>query len=217
MTSTPTRRTLRIDIFEQQNQRALVLPTLTPTALVDAILQEFREIEYLSDNPADYRLQRINEPTPLAETITVAQLAQEERLTLVEADLPLPTDAQRPTHPIYLREQQSGKVYKLHWCPAVIGRPDPGQAQNGQLAVNLEGYKGGLRVSRRHASIVEEQGEYFVYSLSPRNPTYHQGSSEQRKLITEHKHPLRHGDTLFLEGSDITLKFLIRGQGATGE
>jgi len=207
---------LRIDVFEQQNQRASVLPTLTSAALVDAIVQEFREIEYLSDNPADYRLHKANEPTPLGEEVTVAQLAQEERLTLVEAEVPIPAGAQRPTHPIYLREQQSGKVYKLHWCPAIIGRPDAGQAHNERLAVNLEGYKSGLRVSRRHASIVEEQGQYFVYSLSPRNPTYHQSAADQRELITEHKHPLRHGDTLFFEGSDITLKFLIRDNMAGG-
>lgn len=210
MSSTPSRRTLRIDVFEHQNQRALALFSLTPTALVSAIVQEFRDIEYLSDNPADYQLCKGNAQAPLADETTVAQLAQDERLTLVETAQPVPNGAQRPPRPIYLREQQSGKVYKLHWCPAILGRPDSTQPHNDWLAVNLESYPSGLRVSRRHACIVEKADQYFVYSLSPRNPTYHQTAAGHRTLLTEAHHPLQHGDTLFLEGSELTLKFLIR-------
>lgn len=217
MSSTPSRRTLRIDVFEHPNQRASALLSLTPTDLVRAIVQEFREIEYLSDNPADYRLCKANEQAPLAAESTVAQLAQDERLTLVETAQPVPNGAHRPTRPLYLREQQSGKVYKLHWCPAIIGRPDRTQSHNDWLAVNLESYPSGLRVSRRHIGIVEEADQYFVYSLSPRNAAYHQTTAGHRTLLTEAHHPLQHGDTLFLEGSELMLKFLIRDGVKSGE
>jgi hypothetical protein len=210
MSSTQARRILRIDVFEQQNQRAAALLTLTPPALVAAIVQEFREIEYLSDNPANYRLRKLNEQTPLPDDLTVAQLAQEERLTLVETELPVPNGAQRPSRALYLREVQSGKVYKLHWSPAIIGRMDSNRARNDRLAVNLETYPNGLGVSRRHACVVEEGGHYFVSSLSPRNPTYHLDAAGQRTLLTEAKYPLQPGDSLFLEGSELTLKFLVR-------
>lgn len=210
MSSPPSRRTLRIDVFEQPNQRASALLSLTPTDLVRAIVQEFREIEYLSDNPADYRLCKANGQMPLADETTVAQLAPDERLTLVEMVQPVPNGAQRPTRAIYLREQQSGAVYKLHWSPAIIGRPDSTQSHNDWLAVNMESYPSGLRVSRRHLCIVEQADQYFVYSLSPRNSAYHQTAAGHRTLLTEAHHPLQHGDTLFLEGSELTLKFLIR-------
>ena len=43
---------LLIDIFDLASQPAQVLPKIKPPQLVEAIIQEFREIEYLADDPA---------------------------------------------------------------------------------------------------------------------------------------------------------------------
>ncbi len=57
-----TRLDLRIDVFEKANQRALAMPNLTPPELIEAILLEFRELEYLSNKPADYLLIKAKAP-----------------------------------------------------------------------------------------------------------------------------------------------------------
>ena len=52
MSAQATRLELFIDVFDQPKQRALALPTVTRNELVASILQEFREFDFLSDNPA---------------------------------------------------------------------------------------------------------------------------------------------------------------------
>ncbi|MFZ4657929.1 MAG: FHA domain-containing protein [Caldilineaceae bacterium] len=219
MSSSEARRKLRIDIFEKKEQEALALVTLTPPALIDAILQEFHELEYLSNQVAAYQLQKASDGTPLPDDFALGQLAENERLVLVERPLPAPSGARPPSQAIYLREErsnpgeaQSKQLYPLPWVPAIIGRPDNNKQDNALLAVNLEKAANGLglRVSRRHARIDEENGRYFVSSLAPNNPIYHLTADDQRTLLTTAKHPLHSGDRLYLEGSELTLKFLVR-------
>ena len=219
MSSAESRRKLRIDIFEKKDQEALALITLTPPALIAAILQEFQELEYLSNQAATYQLQKASDGQALSDDLTLTQLAENERLVLVERSLPAPSGARPPSQALYLREErsnpgeeQSQQLYPLHWLPAIIGRPDSNRPDNALLAVNLEKAANGLglRVSRRHARIEEENGRYFVVSLAPNNPIYHLTADDQRTLLTEAKHPLHPGDRLYLEGSELTLKFLVR-------
>ena len=219
MSSAESRRKLRIDIFEKKDQEALALITLTPPALIAAILQEFQELEYLSNQSATYQLQKASDGQALSDDLTLTQLAENERLVLVERSLPAPSGARPPSQALYLREErsnpgeeQSQQLYPLHWLPAIIGRPDSNRPDNALLAVNLEKAANGLglRVSRRHARIEEENGRYFVVSLAPNNPIYHLTADDQRTLLTETKHPLHPGDRLYLEGSELTLKFLVR-------
>ncbi len=210
MSTSASRLELQIDVFEKLNQKALPLSTLTPTQLVEAILQEFRELEYLSDKPADYQLVKAEDQLPLDEESQLkAQLINGGRLVIMEKEQSLPSGTNHPTRAIYLREQAAGKVYKLHWQPAIIGRPDKNQLQNDQVAVNLESYKTGLRVSRRHAQITEKNGQYFIQSMS-RNPTSIRDTDGNVIPVTSEKRPLQNGDIIHLERSNIALKFIIR-------
>lgn len=219
MSSSEARRKLRIDIFEHKEQAALALVKLTPPALIEAILQEFHDVPYLSNRVADYQLHKSGDGSPLPDDLALGQLAENERLVLVERTAPVPTGARSPSRALYLceersnpGEEQSKQLYPLPWVPAIIGRPDNNLKDNALLAVNLEKAANGLglRVSRRHARIEEENGRYFVASLAPNNPTYHLTAADQRTRLTEAKHPLQDGDRLYLEGSELTLKFLVR-------
>ncbi len=205
---------LHIDVFTQKNQRALALPDLHPPELVAAILQEFRELEYLGDAPEGYQLVRASDQTPLDDTrpLSKQHLTAQTRLILQELEEPLPTGTQRPTRPIYLREQLASKSYKLHWVPAIIGRLGQNQAHNDWVAVNLSSHRTGLRVSRRQAQITETNGNYFIESLSS-NPTALEDSTGTRIVLEPHvRYPLRHGDVIHLERSEIALKFIIRDE-----
>jgi len=210
MSGTPKRLELQVDIFDLKAQRAQALTTLTPPELVEGILQEFRELEYLGDTAADYGLFKIEDKSPLKnEQQLQQQLTAGERLILAERRLPTPEGATRFGKEAYLREQSTGKVYKLHWQPAVIGRPDKNQPYNNWIAVNLEPYQTGLRVSRRQAMITEKDGNYFIKSMSP-NPTALKTANGETVSIDSQRHPLHPGDVIFLERSNIALKFIIR-------
>lgn len=214
MSTNQARLELHIDIFEKKEQRALALPNLKPPELVEAILQEFRELEYLSSTPSDYLLLKASDKTPLnSDGDLQQQVGNGGRLILVENRPAPPKDTRRPAQEIYLREQASGKVYKLNWLPAIIGRPDKNQPYNDRLAVNLEPHPAGLRVSRRQAMITEENGQYFIESMS-RNPTAIKTGEDKTIVVDSGKQPLQHGDIIFLERSNIALKFIVRSNSA---
>lgn len=215
MSSTQSRLDLRVDVLDKKNQHALALPNLTTTEFVEAILREFREMEYLGDVPDDYQLLKAGDKTFLeAQSQLRQQLAGKDRLILVENKPALPAGTQRPSHNIYLRDQTSGKVFKLNWQPAIIGRPDKNQPHDDWLAVNLEPYQAGLRVSRRQAMITEQNGSYFIESMS-RNPTAIKKESGEIIPVESTKQPLKHGDVVFLDRSNVSLKFIVRNTEST--
>jgi hypothetical protein len=77
---------LRVDILDKKNQRALALPNLTVAEFIQAILREFRELEYLSEAPADYVLFRASDKSMLDGAGQLQpQVTANERLVLVEA------------------------------------------------------------------------------------------------------------------------------------
>jgi hypothetical protein len=210
MSANQSRLELLIDVFDHAAQRAIALPTLLPAELVAAVIKEFREIEFLGNDPAHYQLLKAATRSALDEQVPVGQqLAAGERLALVEREQPLPPGTQRPSRPIYLREQSSGTVYKLHWQPAIIGRPDSTQKDNQQIAVNLSAHAAGQRVSRRHAQIVESKGQFYVERLAP-NPTVVKDSQGITTRIEGDRRPIQGDDTIVLESSQIALKFIVR-------
>jgi len=213
MSGDDTRIELQIDLFDLAAQRAMALNTLTPPQLVAAMLEEFRELEFLGDAPGDYQLLKLADRSPLDDTAALGdQVRGGDRLILVERVAAAPTGTRRPSKPVYLREQGSGKVFRLDWQPAIIGRPDLGQSGNELVSVDLTAHPAGQRVSRRHAQIVERDGVFFVEPLSP-NPTLVR-DGQGNTLPPEKRQPLRHGDVVFLENSQIALKFIVRAEGA---
>jgi hypothetical protein len=212
MSANQSRLTVWIDVFDAKGQQAEVLPTLTPPELVEAILQEFRELEYLSDTPTEYVLQHAESQTRLDDNTPIGkQLAKDARLMLIEREADLPANTRRPDRPAYLRDQSSGKTYKLHWLPAIIGRPDQKQADNEQLAIDLKSYSMGSRASRRHAQIIEKGGQYYIEGLSS-NPTVIEDSSGKKVSLATNTHPLHNGDLIHLKNSAIAFKFIVRDQ-----
>jgi hypothetical protein len=217
MCAAPNRLDLRIDIFEEMDQPALVLPSLKPPELITAILQEFQELEYLGETPAHYQLLRASDGLPLDNNQPLAaQYSPRLRLILVENKVALPPGAQKPSRNIYLREMShnnTGQVHKLAWTPALIGRPDKNQPHNDWLAVNLESHQAGLRVSRRHARITESGGNFYIESLS-NNPTSIKSPDGASRPVTAEKQLLQPGELIYLERANVLLKFIIRPEEA---
>lgn len=211
-----TRLELFIDVLDKKQQRALAQASLKPRELIEAIIQEFGEIDYLSTSPDDYRLLKAEDRSPLDDDRPLGkQVANKAALILSSVALPVPAGAQPPRKDVYLREEATDTVYKLHWFPAIIGRPDAEQDQNELIAVNLAQHDQGLRVSRRHAQITEENGRYFIQSLSP-NPTTIKDQQGGTRTLNTHKQVLNPGDTISLDASQINLKLIIHEQEGGG-
>lgn len=74
---------------------------------------------------------------------------------------------------VFLSDDREGTEYDISWQPAVLGRRDPRDPwRNRLLAVDLEEAGDAMSVSRHHACITEAAGEFYVESLSDRNPSY---------------------------------------------
>jgi hypothetical protein len=210
MSANQARIELLIDVFDQKAQRAIALPTLLPAELVAAVIEEFREIEYLGSDPLGYQLINTATRTVLDEQVRLGQqLAGGDRLALVERAEAVPQGTQPLSQPVYLREQSNGTVYKLGWQPAIIGRADVTLKDNQQLAVNLGAHPAGQRVSRRHAQVVEAKGQFFVESLS-QNPTIVKTRQGAATRVERERCRIQHGDTIVLENSQIMLKLIVR-------
>src|SRR5215212_7567847 len=104
MKADATRLVLVIDVFEKKEQQARAQPDLLPIQLIAAILEEFRELDYLSNTPEDYRLLKAADEVPLDGTQPLhEQVRSEAHLLLAEAEVDLPPGAHAPPSPIYLR------------------------------------------------------------------------------------------------------------------
>lgn len=204
---------LRVDIFEKRGQVARVLRSLTVRELIEEILVEFDELEYLDRAaPGKYVLHPKDDRSPLDASLTLAELhlSPGTELILEETPVILPSDAEPMPGDVYLvlQRQSDGdarRAFKLNWQPAVIGRPDTLLPQNDLLAVNLEPLPSGLRVSRRQAQITADNGRYYLESLS-NNPMLINEETEPVSGVRE----LGEGDLIHLVRSDLTLRFLSR-------
>lgn len=216
MSTSAERLHLTVDIFDQLAQRAHPLPSLTVQEFVAAILTEFQsDFAHLGSEATQYYLTRA-EPgngvtTPLHPDELLAQQVQDgDHLVFCEKNLAPSTPSTAPHQAIYLREQSQGRVFPLQWLPALIGRPHYDQPDAPPPAVDLSGYPTGLRVSRRHAQIIEEGGRYYVESLSLTNPMALRDTAGNRVRLQAQKQLLQDGDTIILENSEIQLQFLVR-------
>jgi predicted component of type VI protein secretion system len=216
METATERLRVTVDIFDKTAQRAEPLAALTVQEFITAILTEFQgDFDQLGNDPAHYYLAKADQagapPVELQPTAPLAlQLEDGAHLIFGEAQRAAPSAAATPRHAIYLREPSQGQVFPLQWLPALIGRPHHEQPGAPLPAVDLSGYPTGLRVSRRHAQIVEQGGRYYVESLSPTNPLLVRDGAGNTVQVQEQKQLLQDGDVLILENSGIQLQFLLR-------
>ena len=207
---------LRIDIFSARDQGARATRELTPTQLIAAIIQEFREIEQLGDDPARYQLLRVADHTALLDDHKLERQAGDiTRLVLVDRPVTLPVGTHALGRRVYLREQERNKVFRLHWQPAVIGRRQSVQGEEPPLAVNLADHAARDYISKRHAQIIEQGGRLMVESLTSKPTRVVTANGDPVDLVEGKPYPLTHGDVIHLINSRVELRVLIDDDLAT--
>lgn len=173
------RVTITIDVPGVGAKQANVRHSLRVTDLINEVRDRF---EFGGTN---YTLRRKGTSETLDPTRTLEQhgVAEGEELVFAEAAaegtgvMDLIDRGQRRAitrdNQVYLEERRQNLVYEIDWQPAVIGRSDQrNPSRDRLLSVDLSGLRGSEYVSRQHACITEENDQYFIQPLSPRNPTY---------------------------------------------
>jgi hypothetical protein len=215
MQTSLSRLELRIDVLDKVDQRALALPDLLPGELVQAILNQFHELEYLGNDPQQYHLVKSADGTTLDQDVSLGhQLESGDRLAMAENVAPSPPGAESPSQPIYLRELALGQVFRLNWLPAIIGRLSESQPMNELVAVDLQSFSTGQSVSRRHVKITGEDGQYYVENLSSNPVLLLTAAALEGRVktaaLTGARVPLHSGDIIRLERSGIAFMFIVR-------
>lgn len=204
-----------IDVFNLAGQRALVRREITPSEIIQAVIDEFAdEIVYLGKNATSYQICRGDDGNPLDISIPVEkQIRTGDKLVLTEKAQGRPAEAKALPNPFYLREVSHGYVYKIPWLPAIIGRSDPNMSENEMVAVDLQNLASGVRVSRRHVRMLTRDGVIYL-ELCSRNPaSLIRATDGNREELQEHRLlALHHGDRLKLERSDVTLQVIFQAE-----
>lgn len=181
--------------------RAQVRPSL---AVANLIVEIAREFEFTDSE--GFELYRKGSATALtrSESLSKQHIRPGETLTFIRPALlhrlPIST-----TKRAVLQIRSNKEIYPIHWQPAVIGRTDADPIHMALLAINLEWIENNRRVSRRHAQITEEDGTYYIESLTPNNPT----RLNRTQLDHGEKYPLKSNDRIFLVNSRVQLTFLL--------
>ncbi|MEW5988027.1 MAG: FHA domain-containing protein [Chloroflexota bacterium] len=198
---------LSMDVFDEVGQVADVRLDLTVGELINEILREFKDLP--GDSPAGYALYLKGKDMPLAQDKTVKELGLRPatQLTFGYARQAVTTRRQPFTavKRAILQETTTGKRFLLTWQPAVIGRPSEDPTQSLMLAANVEPFPNSQRVSRRHAQITVQGGQYYLESLNPQNPTYINDEAEP----LQQPRLLQTGDLIRLGSSKIGLRFIL--------
>jgi hypothetical protein len=196
-----------ITIFERGDEVAEVQPRLQPADLIVAIIAEFGdELPYLGQDPSEYQLLR--DGTPLVDGLPLGEMAG-ARLVLAER---MPEPPQRATAiaaPLYLREPESGRVFRLAWTPALLGRSDLKLPDEALLAVNLSGLPNSARISRRHARITTPGGQPTIECLAD-NPIILRHGAAEHTLGRGQQRPLDVNDMIIFEFSQLQLQLIAR-------
>lgn len=171
--------TITSDLFDDPNQEASIRENLPIRTLIAECRREFtlpdgNYILMIKSNGKMLDPDKTLEQSGV-QTGAVLILNRERRTPVREPSIIEDFSRRMITGPVraYVREEATGQVFDIQWQPAVIGRPDASNpASASSLAVNLGLFEGSKTVSRHHARIVEQAGQYFIESMSDHNPTY---------------------------------------------
>jgi hypothetical protein len=212
-----------VDIFDQSEQHAQILPGSSPAEFIEAILEEFKNvIEYLEFPPAAYQLVSKRNGQPLDNDRPIGQqIGDGERLIFQERSQPLQEGASALRRQVYLREQTSRILYRIHWHPARLGR------KSHPLLVPIQQMLDATTtaLSRHQADLVEVDGQLYIDHSSASVPTTIETSAGERTILAiqgqrstaaPRRHALSHSDTIIFGDAPagIRLTVLIREQKA---
>lgn len=208
--------TITSELFDDNvHQEASVRKNVSVRSLIEEIRREFSLLE------GNYTLSFKGSDKPLSPDQTMEQLGiqtggellfdrERRRLSqqIVMRGGQFYQTITGATHAI-LREESTGKLFEIEWQPAVIGRPDNNNPSTSDvLAVDLGDMPEARTVSRQHARIIEQGGQYLLEAVAARNPTF----LNDRELLRGERRMLQSGDKIRV--GKIVLAFNVQNKGS---
>ena len=200
--------TITSELFDDNpQQEASVRANVTLRTLIEETRQEFSLME------GNYTLTAFGSDEALPPDQTIEQtglqmgdelIFQRERHSISQHMIvrgghffqPLGDTAQA-----FLRESVSNQVFDIAWHPAIIGRPDASNpASADMLAINLGDVKEAKTVSRQHARILIQTGNYYLEPLAQQNATL----LNDDEMAFGEKRRLRPGDKICVGKVELT-------------
>src|SRR5450432_556216 len=171
--------TITSTLFDEGDQEVSIRENLPVRTLLAEANQEF-SLEEGTYNLSLKGNGKVLEPDKTLEqqgvqTGAVLVLNRERRAPMFEAfdDGNQSRVAISGKHRAFLREVLSNQAFDIKFQPAIIGRPDAANPSTSEiLAVDLGPFEGARNVSRFHARITEQNGNYYLEPMAEHNPTY---------------------------------------------
>ena len=199
---------LTFEIFDEQEQRASVRESLTVGNMIEEIIKEFDDLD--TGNLGSFALHLKGDDKPLEGSKRLSDHGIQDGDILIfnwsRGQLIQRRKGFSTRLKAVLRDEGTGTLFPIEWQPAIIGRPDIDAAHNELLAANMEWLPNSRRVSRAHAQITEQGGDYYVEGLVTNNVTYVNG----RLVPAGQKMRLQSGDKVGLGLSKISLIFIVK-------
>lgn len=191
--------TITSDLFDDNtHQEASVRRNLSVRALITEIQREFSlppgnyVLAHSTGDPleVDKTMEQLNIQTGV-ELLFSRQQRQFSRELERRGDAFFRAIARE--HHATVQEKQTGQVFSIEWQPAIIGRPDAQDPTSAEtIAVNLGTFEAARSVSRKHARITEQDGQYYLEGMAKNNPTYLNDES----LMFGEKRGIKSGDLI---------------------
>lgn len=127
-------------------------------------------------------------------TAQVPSVSLPRELELVVSTRPLtPMQTGGSARLLVVRGGTDGREFPITEDEALIGRWDPECGSYPQVDLSDEDTE--AKISRKHARILRQNGEYFLEDLGSRNGTY---LNRVLKLTPHHPEPLKDGDEIII-------------------
>lgn len=204
-----TRTELLIDILDLKAQKALLLPDVTGRQLIRQILDEYAERRYLSDEVGDYRLTKDGRPLDLSRPLS-EQTENGSFIRFEERPVDTPLGAYPTPVLAYLKELDSGDLYRVRWVPGLIGRYDGQKVDNPLMVADMQSHPAGLRVSRRHARFIDRNERLVLESTSDNGTMIKKADGREIAIPNGEFLELEDGDVIVLTRSNIAFRYMTR-------
>lgn len=192
--------TINSELFDDNaRQEASVRQNVTIRGLIEEIRREFSLLEgnYIllargseAPLPPDQTLEQLGIQTGSELTFDRERRRLSQRMVVRGGQVFQPLSA---TSQAILREEGTGALFEIAWQPAVIGRADANNPATGSmLAVDLSSHTEARSVSRQHARITEQGGQFFLEGIAARNPTF----LNDHQMLPGERRALQHGDQI---------------------
>jgi len=193
---------LELTIFDQPRQRVKVIQSLSVRVLIEEILKEFDDLDYLTVDSYALFLKGQESWLDPCKTITQLDLKPHDELEMGYSRLN--RNIKKAEDRVILFSPSGGRIYEIRQFPALIGRSGNDQMMNTQLAVDLKLLPDSGHISRHHFQLFVQNKKFYIQTIPGSNPVFLNAVLAPVAGTQE----VKHGDYIYLSQQHLPVLFL---------